>query len=459
MPERRIRAFRLLFCAGWFGVLILVLKTGSKAHDTNPEHLIALIMTSYLAAWGPYFLLSREGPALKAARFALLTVSVLACVSVLELAGLLGVVDYRVVFSTPTPPWRRTGNRPDAELLYIKEGPRRVRLTFQGAELSRMRGASRSHVYECDLRLDRNGFRNATEKEIADVIVIGDSFIEGLQVADSELITTHLSRLAGRSVVNLGRTSYGPQQELHVLRRYGLDMRPRTCVWAFYEGNDLQDLNSYEVVRKNLRWIVEEKPTRSIYARSFTRNCLGYVLRSWLRPDPGLSGRLHTGRFVDRSGRERELFFATGVQHGEEGPQLPRGASPELMRFRAVLSEVKELCGRTGIDLVVVFVPAKFRIYRGLCKFDRDSPCRTWEVDDLSDAIRRVVRETSPAAGFVDLTPRFLDEAAGELLYLPDDTHWSPAGHRLAASVIADFLTARGNETRPQVARAVSSRK
>jgi hypothetical protein len=163
---------------------------------------------------------------------------------------------------------------------------------------------------------------------------------------------------------------------------------------------------------------------------------------------------------VDRSGKETELYFATGVQHGEEGPQLPRGASPELSRFRAVLRQAQELCGNMGIDLVVVFVPAKFRIYGGLCRFDRDSPCRTWEVDDLACPLRGVVNEVSSSIGFLDLTPRFLDEAAaGSLLYLPDDTHWSPEGHRLAASVIADYLAMRGESARPPSAVGRSCRK
>ena len=38
------------------------------------------------------------------------------------------------------------------------------------------------------------------------MVVIGDSFVEGLQVAPEELVTHQLSARLGRTVVNLGRS-------------------------------------------------------------------------------------------------------------------------------------------------------------------------------------------------------------------------------------------------------------
>ena len=36
------------------------------------------------------------------------------------------------------PAWRRPGNRPDPELIYVREGHRRTRLRFRGADLHRL---------------------------------------------------------------------------------------------------------------------------------------------------------------------------------------------------------------------------------------------------------------------------------------------------------------------------------
>jgi hypothetical protein len=306
-----------------------------------------------------------------------------------------------------------------------------------------------------DVRLDRDGFRNPTEPGTADLVVVGDSFIEGLHVPAPELVSARLSAELGRPVANLGRTGYGPQQELEVLRRYGLPRRPRTCIWAFYEGNDLQDANRYEAERESVRRALHESRSRSLYGRSFTRNVLSFVIHSWLRPESGRPARQHTGHFTSRSGERVPIYFTTGIQHGAEGPALPRGGSPEMGRFRSILADAHALCRRQGVDLIVAFIPAKFRVYRRFCAFDRDAACLTWDVDDLPRAMGAAVAEVSAEIGYLDLTPRFHAEAAaGGLVYLPDDTHWSAEGHYLAAKSLVDFLATRPAKDRPPIAQS-----
>jgi len=100
-------------------------------------------------------------------------------------------------------------------------------------------------LFRWDVRYDHNGFRNQTDLKSADIVVIGDSFVEGLTVSDAQLVTSLLAHLQGKVVANLGQSTYGPQQELIVLKRYGLPLRPRTVVWMFFEGNDLADVITY----------------------------------------------------------------------------------------------------------------------------------------------------------------------------------------------------------------------
>jgi hypothetical protein len=108
------------------------------------------------------------------------------------------------------------------------------------------------------------------------------------------------------------------------------------------------------------------------------------------------------------------------------------------------VAEARAACRRKGVDLVVAFVPAKFRVYHDLCEFAPDSPCRDWPVDDLPSAVEKAVRASGDDVGFLDLTPSFQSRAAkGELVYLADDTHWSADGHRVAALAVAGFLKRR----------------
>ena len=197
MGIRYGRLVRVVFVGVWVCVLILGLRTGMGAIGTGADHMIGLLTAGYLAAWGPYFLLSRRGPAGRAVRFAACSGSILAGLAAFEVPAMIGLVDYRAVFLTPVPAWRRPGNRADSELIYVREGHRRERLRFQGADLHRLRGVPSAPVYRCDLELDRNGFRNPADVSEADVIVLGDSFIEGLQVAAPELLSARLAGMLG----------------------------------------------------------------------------------------------------------------------------------------------------------------------------------------------------------------------------------------------------------------------
>jgi hypothetical protein len=454
MGSRR-RVVRVVFSASWLAALAAALRTGATAIDVNPEQLLALLAAVYLAAWGLVFFLSGRGPEGNAARFAVCSAAMVTGVGLIEVPALAGLVDYRAIFHTPTPPWRRPGYRPDPELIYARTGPRRSRETFQGAELHQLRGAPSGQTYTCDLKLDHNGFRNPAELTRSEVVLVGDSFIEGLHVAAPELISARLSAALGTTVANLGRSGYGPQQEWHVLRRYGLPLRPRTLVWAFYEGNDLQDVSAYDSYQRDLPWILRGDAPAGFPARSCTRNALAFAIRTWLRPPPTRPARRFCGRFLARSGEPVTMYFATGVQHGDGGPALPRSGATELNRMRDILAQAHDLCRRQGVDFVVVFIPAKYRVYREHCRFDQDAACRDWPVDDLPRALGTLVASVSGAIGYLDLTAHLSAKAlAGELLYLPDDPHWSADGHRAAASALADYLRSRpvaiasmGNDT------------
>ena len=103
----------------------------------------------------------------------------------------------------------------------------------------------RGYVSEVDriveYRADKNGFRNSTETQRADIVFIGDSFTESATIVEESTFVQRVAQSTGLSTVNLGRGAYGPQQELIVLKRYGLPYQPRFVVWQLFEGNDLTD--------------------------------------------------------------------------------------------------------------------------------------------------------------------------------------------------------------------------
>ncbi|MDZ4859315.1 MAG: SGNH/GDSL hydrolase family protein [Candidatus Hydrogenedentes bacterium] len=88
---------------------------------------------------------------------------------------------------------------------------------------------------------DANGFRNPPGINAADIAFIGDSFTEGATAPFENTFPRLVEAKLGTRVINLGRYSYGPPQELAVLWKYGLSYQPKTVVWVLFEGNDLAD--------------------------------------------------------------------------------------------------------------------------------------------------------------------------------------------------------------------------
>ncbi len=61
---------------------------------------------------------------------------------------------------------------------------------------------------------DVNGYRNVTPFAQADIVLIGDSYVEGRYVSDDQTISSFLQGRLGRAVANLGVAGYGTAQEL-----------------------------------------------------------------------------------------------------------------------------------------------------------------------------------------------------------------------------------------------------
>src|SRR5262245_40796404 len=383
-----------------------------------PAHVLAGVFLSYLLLWSLAFLLSNESRTEMAQRFLLMTMSVALTVGFLEGLALTRILDFRIVFDTPiSEPWRHPDNLLDPKLLHVLKP--HYRKEYGGVEY----------------RFDQHGLRNEVDLEAADIVVTGDSFIEGWNVASPDLVTSRLAEQLNRTVANLGRSWYGPPQELELLRRYGLPLRPKVCVWAFYEGNDLWDVRRYNAAIQN--WETFSRELHSFRQRSFTKNAV-LATRRVLDSLPHRTAardtklkRIPSGVFKERDGRETRMHFL------DDGP--PSAEDYEaLEEVRSILREACELCRTVGARFLVVLIPTKFRVYSGFTRFDVEAQPSTPTLSDLPERLEAIVRDSLPHSRFLNLAPAFTEQAKqGVLTYFPGyDTHWSPEGHRVAAAEI-----------------------
>ena len=372
-----------------------------------------------------------------ARRFLLAVGSAVLGLVVLEFLGLIGVVDYRVLVGPPSGDPFASTNLADRELLNIHPPHSHFSGSGRGgnAAINFNMPYSEMQLYEWDLKYDQHGFRNDQDLNSADIAVIGDSFVENAATPTSQLITSQLGLLEGKVVANLGQYGYGPPQELAVLRRYALPLRPRTVLWLFYEGNDLRDVIRWRNdSRRKPAPAGQPESVMRFVRRSFVYNALSQLYAQWKkfrRP----TGKLRSGLVRTSDGKAITEYFLDPAQ------PLSQSDLSALEETSADLAEAKKLCAAQGARFIFVFVPIKWRAYHEFTQFPQKSDCRDWVPTDLPERLQRALGPVSSEVGFLDLTPYLADAVKrGDPPYYSDDGHWSPAGQRVAAEAIHRYL-------------------
>jgi len=362
-----------------------------------------------------------------ALRLLLIPLAIVFVLGLIEFPAFINVFDYRTVLGANFAWWPKY-NINDPELIHI----RRPYVHFSGETVGgsfivrHVIPPSDVTLYRWDVQCDHNGFRNDKDLQRADIALIGDSFVEGLTVPYDELTSSLLTRLQGQVVANLGQSAYGPQQELIILKRYALSLRPRTVIWMFSEGTDLDDVVYYDRV-------MHHPPDfwHAFVARSFTKIMYYRIFHGAKSP-----GILRAGFFETPDGKERAIYFPN------EARPLSKQDLGAIDETAHILAEAHDLSTAQGARLIVVFVPEKFRVFQPFCRFPQESQCRGWALNDLPERFGEAVRSISSDIGYLDLTPSLRDAARkGAVTYYPDDDHWSPEGHKVAAVAINRYLS------------------
>jgi hypothetical protein len=138
-------------------------------------------------------------------RVVLVTAGTVLPIAAMELPTLLWRHDWQMTLGTGDGAWweqvsRRT-NRPDPELIHLHWPNSRFRGAIEG-NLG-VFGIHSPVRYAVDVRYDQHGFRNAEDLQQADVVAIGDSFVEAAIIADGQTVTDRLAARLGRPVANL----------------------------------------------------------------------------------------------------------------------------------------------------------------------------------------------------------------------------------------------------------------
>ena len=355
---------------------------------------------------------------------------VLGSLALIELPALIGIIDYRTVLNTiPPEPWQHPSNRIDPVLLHTRRPFQTLEGTQQGGDISFYTTIPDPAPYPYNARYDRNGFRNAKDPDSADIVVIGDSYIEALLTSETALLTTQLGTILGRTVVNLGQLWYGPQQQAEVFNRFALPLNPKVIVWVVFEGNDFTDYYRYQELLPQIADL--ERRGQSFFRRSFTRNGALAALRL-IRPKT-LAPPIH-GRCAGLN-TPLSLYFYEDHQTFGDKERLAVQATVDLISTRAAALRDR------GVELVIAYAPSKIRTYRPFCEFDNGQNYPPEIRAEQAQLFAAGIQALSSPVSFLDLTPALQHAAQTRgAVYFRDDTHWNDLGHRVVAEALADHI-------------------
>ncbi len=302
--------------------------------------------------------------------------------------------------------------------------------------------------------------------DVTRVLVLGDSFIEALQVElDDSFAGALQSTLNGDSggvglrrrveVINAGVSGYGTDNALLFFEHEGYRYQPDLVLLGFYLGNDVRNnwhvleerdaggarKPHYEVTADGLavrrypfaehtRWSTRARVFLNRHSRLYAliRESANRLRRGGAPPDDA------SARTISSVPLDLELFQARPPAVWDDAWNVTR----------AILGELNDRVEESGAMFMAFAIPTAAQVDEA-----------AWNEKVASTEVLRAVdwAMEAPNARFaeicrqerircLDLLPALRAEAAaaGRAPYFPEDSHWNEAGHRAAAGAVADAI-------------------
>jgi len=344
--------------------------------------------------------------------FALASVMGGCALVLLELLGILGVLDYAGALGTRDT---GTGVGYQAKPHVVWEGPHPGNITFEWSLRNR-------EDYPVEFRSDHRGFRNPTDRDGADIYLVGDSFVVSGLVRFEGTLAGILEPQLEREIMHVALTGLSPRgaRDLLLESEPPIPLENRLVVQFLFEGNDLRD-TVWDRQAKH-----EPEPP-SLRVRSLTSNLLEVFTR-WSLPagfDPG----------HDRSATfEGETYYFKEIHGWDE--ELAK----EVPTVMGTLQEVREVVESAGGRYLVAMFPSKLRVLSPYCTFPADTQLEDPEAIYGPNVER--FREACAEAGipYLDFTPALRAASErGEATFFTDDTHLNAHGMKVCAEALASW--------------------
>jgi len=279
----------------------------------------------------------------------------------------------------------------------------------------------------------------AKSKEHIRVLVLGDSFTAGLQVADNELFTARLEQSLNDignkenvfEVINAGVDGYGTTQQILLFQGLAGRLKPDAVILQIFLDNDVAD--NWPGVGSWIHWIAIR------------------CGRPYFIPGEEVRRLKNNGEPVRRPMTlvSRILSNSTLFSILVPKPPAPDGASPDFNFFHMwkaenankvdpawrhflwVLSEFKRVVEARGIPLSLLLIPRKEDTWEG-----ETNEIKVQRYIDLREFLR------ANEMKYIDVLSALLKQGTdGGPYYFNSDEHLNSQGHLFVANTLSEWIS------------------
>lgn len=331
--------------------------------------------------------------------------------------------------------------------------------------------------FRTPVKINQEGFRDIDHRKekpqgVTRVLVIGDSFIEAMQVPLEATVARQLQSMLDPTgerveVISMGISGFGTAGELLLYERFGRAYRPDIVILNFYAGNDVR--NNSPTLEPGLppvyasdgsveRIVAPKKPReRGVLGRVLSwSQSYKFIRKRIITQNPRVAGILVRLGLLSPKAIDR-IPFVDGVPvdywvfSKSDGPQATQWAEAWriteglLERFRATverdsarfmisIATLRERVYPDSWDAILAAYPAMQKV--------------EWDLAGPEARVQRWCGEHDVTC--VPLMPAFQARLSGARLHWVHDGHWTEAGHTLAANVLAAAIKNQESRTAGQ---------
>jgi hypothetical protein len=311
--------------------------------------------------------------------------------------------------------------------------------------------------YHTTLQFDAHGVRGfdppySKPPGVSRIVVLGDSFVEGYAVQMQDRFTEVLQATLGSpfQVIALGVAAYSTDQELLTLEQEGWKYQPDLVVLAFYYndvwGNASRSFGPLVISTQKPVFVMDAGGNLTL-----TNVPVPY-------PKPTLQDRFKVYDLIRKTAKRSWLLRWLAVKAGladaqvlESRPMGGVGSADEFEVYQrtetekverewgitqALLRRMKQETDQRAAHSVVFYVPTRVELSAEEWSSLHIPP----EYDPGEVAKRLVGICKAEGIPYIEPSDRFREAAQQGRLYYVYDPHWNPAGNRVAAGILAQYV-------------------